>query len=270
MNARNGSVANLLRRQAAGGEPLLCAWSTLGSAFAAEVVGRSGADLVVVDVEHGLVGWDGAIPIVVTLSAAGIPVLVRVSSHEPIEIMKALDAGAAGVVVPHVESAHQAAAVAGACRYPPEGRRSWGPTRASLLEQGEGDTFAANRSVVCIAMLETAAAVARVDEIVATPGIDAVIVGSNDLALDLLETDGSVAAVKGSQEFEGRLAAVASACSDAGIVAGAPVLPSFSAERLDALGFGLIVGASDAALLRSAAAREFAGSPNRLNRAATR
>jgi 4-hydroxy-2-oxoheptanedioate aldolase len=268
VNARNGSVANLLRRPIAGGEPLLCAWSTLGSAFAAEVVGRSGADLVVVDVEHGLVGWDGAIPIVVTLSAARIPVLVRVSSHEPIEIMKALDAGAAGVVVPHVESAQQAAAAAAACRYPPEGRRSWGPTRASLLDQG--DTFAANRSVVCIAMLETATAVARVDEIVATPGIDAVIVGSNDLALDLLEADGSVAAVRESQEFERRLAAVASACSDAGIVAGAPILPSFSAERLDVLGFGLIVGASDAALLRSAAAREFVGSPNRLNRAATR
>jgi 4-hydroxy-2-oxoheptanedioate aldolase len=236
--------------------PLACAWCTLGSAFAAEIVARSGADVVCVDVEHGLLGWDGALPTVTTLSAAGVPVLVRVPSHEPVGIMKALDAGATGVVVPHVDSAVQAAAAASACRYPPEGRRSWGPTRAALLSSG--DTFAANQAVACIAMVETDAAIEGVADIAATPGIDGVIVGSNDLALDLLAAGGSVAEVKESPEFEERLAAVASACRDAGILAGAPILPSLDAARLHQLGFGLIIGASDAALLRGAAERDLA------------
>lgn len=237
--------------------PLACAWCTLGSAFAAEIVARSGADLVCVDVEHGLLGWDGALPTVTTLSAAGVPVLVRVPSHEPVGIMKALDAGATGVVVPHVDSATQAAAAASACRYPPEGRRSWGPTRAALL--GSGDTFAANRAVACIAMVETDSAIERIAEIATTPGVDGVIVGSNDLALDLLVAGGTVAEVKESPEFEERLAAVASACRDAGILAGAPILPSLDAAHLRQLGFSLIIGASDAALLRGAAERDLAG-----------
>jgi 4-hydroxy-2-oxoheptanedioate aldolase len=236
--------------------PLACAWCTLGSAFAGEIVARCGADVVCVDVEHGLLGWDGALPTVTTLSAAGVPVLVRVPSHEPVGIMKALDAGATGVVVPHVDSAVQAAAAASACRYPPEGRRSWGPTRAALLSSG--DTFASNQAVACIAMVETDAAIEGVADIAATPGVDGVIVGSNDLALDLLAAGGSVAEVKESPEFEERLAAVASACRDAGILAGAPILPSLDTARLHQLGFGLIIGASDAALLRGAAEREFA------------
>jgi len=247
------SIAALLDRV-----PLVCAWCTLGSAFAAEIVASSGADLVCVDVEHGLLGWDGALPAVTTLSAARVPVVVRVPSHEPVGMMKALDAGAVGVVVPHVESAEQAAAAASACRYPPVGRRSWGPTRSALL--GSGDTFAANRAVACIAMVETDAAIERVAEIASTPGVDGVIVGSNDLALDLLTAaGGSVAAVKESPEFEQRLAAVASACRDAGILAGAPILPSLGSARLHELGFGLVIGASDAALLRGAAERELAG-----------
>jgi len=237
--------------------PVACAWCTLGSAFAAEIVARSGADLVCVDVEHGLLGWDGALPTVTTLSAAGVPVLVRVPSHEPVGIMKALDAGATGVVVPHVGSATQAAAAASACRYPPEGRRSWGPTRAALLSSG--DTFAANRAVACIAMVETDSAIERIGEIATTPGVDGVIVGSNDLALDLLVAGGTVAEVKESPEFEERLSAVASACRDAGILAGAPILPSLDAPRLRQLGFDLIIGASDAALLRGAAERDLAG-----------
>ena len=251
------TLAARLRHAAADADALLrCGWCTLGSAFAAEVVGRSGADVVCVDVEHGLLDWDGALPVVIALSAGAIPVVVRVPSHEPAAIMKALDAGAAGVVVPHVESAEEAAAIASACRYPPEGRRSWGPTRASLLSSG--DTAAANREVVCIAMVETVAAIDRIEEIATSPGIDAVLVGSNDLALDLLHEGGSVTSVKDSGEFEQLLARAADACRRAGVVAGAPVQPSYSVGRLRELDFRLVVGASDAALLRQAARLEFA------------
>lgn len=254
------TVADLLRREDSGTRQLRCAWCTLGSAFAAEILARSGADVVCIDVEHGLLGWDGALPSVVTLSAGRVPVLVRVPAGDPLAIMKALDAGAGGVIVPHIETAADAAAAVSSCRYPPAGHRSWGPTRASLFH--DGDTFATNGAVVCIAMVETRDAIERCAEIAATPGLDAVIVGSNDLALDLLEDGGSVAAIKESADFEGLLESAAAACRSAGILAGAPILPSIGAARLGELGFGLVVGASDVALLREAAQREFAGAGN--------
>jgi 4-hydroxy-2-oxoheptanedioate aldolase len=197
-----------------------------------------------------------ALVVVQTLSAALIPVVVRVDSHEPAVIAKALDAGADGVIVPHVQSPEAAGAVAAACRYPPDGSRSWGPTRSSLL--GVADTSSANHRVVCIAMLESVAAIERASEIAATPGIDAVLIGSNDLALDMLGPGDSPASVKESEAFERQLALAGAACREAGVVAGAPCLPSMNANRLQEMGFRLLVTPSDAALLRSAAEQAIA------------
>ncbi len=235
-------------------EPLVLAWCTLGSAFAAEIVGRGGADLVCVDTEHGLMGWDHALVSVLTLSAARIPVVVRVATHDPALIMQALDAGADGVIIPHVGSAAEATQVALSCRYPPRGRRSWGPTRSSLLRSG--DTTQANDSIACIAMVETVAAAERTAEIAETPGIDAVLVGSNDLALDMIREGPTAADIKDSAEFLRLHALVASACQRASIPAAAPCTPSLGARELRDLGFRLVVTSSDTALLRSAIEHE--------------
>jgi 4-hydroxy-2-oxoheptanedioate aldolase len=236
--------------------PMVMGWCTLGSAFAAETVGRSGADVVCLDVEHGLTGWDGALVSVLTLSAARIPLLVRVGSHEPGEMMKALDAGADGVIVPHVEQASEAAAAVDACRYPPRGRRSWGPTRTSLLSSADIDEV--NDRVVMIPMLESAAAVGEAAAIAAVDGVAALLVGSNDLALDLTTPGRSRATARGSAELRDLLAAVAVAATNAGVPAAAPAGTADEAAFLLDAGFRLVVLPSDAALLRDAVGREAA------------
>jgi 4-hydroxy-2-oxoheptanedioate aldolase len=231
-------------------------WCTLGSALAAETVGRSGVDIVCIDLEHGLWGWDAALPSVLTLSAAGLPVLVRVASHEPIGMMKALDAGADGVIVPHIETQGDAAAAVAACRYPPLGGRSWGPTRTSLLS--EDDTNQVNARLVCLAMLESVEAISNVTEIATTAGLGGILVGSNDLTLDMSSASLSRSSARASQDFRDLLAAVAQACRDAGIVWAAPAGTSAEAELLRELGVDVLVLPSDVALLRGAVRKEVA------------
>lgn len=232
-------------------------WCTLGSTLAAETVGRSGVDLVCIDLEHGLWGWDAALPGVVTLSAAGIPVLVRVASHEPIGIMKALDAGADGVIVPHIETSSDAAAAVAACLYPPLGGRSWGPTRTSLLS--EDDTDQVNDRVVCLAMIESVEAVFNLKEIAATAGLGGILVGSNDLSLDMSSATVSRGSARGSQDFKDMLTGVTQACREAGIVSAAPASTLAEADMLKALGVDVLVLPSDVALLRGAVRQEVAG-----------
>lgn len=252
MTSENGLAQRLRSLAPPADEVVLWGWCTLGSAFAAETVGRRGADVVCVDVEHGLLGWDGALGVVQTLTAARIPTVVRVSSHEPVQAMQALDAGADGVVVPHIGSAEEALAVAMACRYPPTGRRSWGPTRAALL--AHPDPAAANAAVACIVMVETASAVGRLAEIVSTDGVDAVIVGANDLALDLITPGRSIDDVKDSAEYAGLMERVAAACRSAGIPAGAPYRSVEEARWLMNAGYRILVLPSDFATLGSATA----------------
>jgi 4-hydroxy-2-oxoheptanedioate aldolase len=114
----------------------------------------------------------------------GTPVMVRVAANDPTAITRALDLGAAGVIVPLVDTAGEAAAAVAACRYAPEGTRSWGPLRHALRDPSYDPTFA-NSAVRCVVMAETAAALHNIDEIAATPGVDGVFVGPSDLAVSL-------------------------------------------------------------------------------------
>ncbi len=263
MTSEIGLAQRLRSLSPAADDVMLWGWCTLGSAFAAETVGRRGADVVCVDVEHGFLGWDGALALVQTLTAGQIPTVVRLSGHDPVLAMQVLDAGADGVVVPHVESAAEAASAAMACRYPPSGSRSWGPTRAALL--GRRELASVNAAVACIPMVETAAAVDRLTEIVATDGVDAVIVGANDLAFDLIGPAQSIDAVKDSAEFAGLLEQAAATCRLAGVPAGAPYRSVEEAHSLVEAGYKILILPSDAATLASATARQVSelGLPSR-------
>jgi 4-hydroxy-2-oxoheptanedioate aldolase len=237
-------------RLASSPRALVAGWCTIGSAFAAEAVAHSGVDIVCVDLEHGLTEWDGTLATVLTLSAASFPLLVRVGSHVPGAIARALDAGCDGVIVPHVETVDEAAAAVDACWYPPSGHRSWGPTRAALLR--DIDPAAANMRVVCIPMVESATAVGNAAAIAATPGVTAVLVGSNDLCMDLATPTRPATEIRTSPDFYALLAGVVDACRAAGVPAGAPAATDAEARLLHDLGYGLIVLPSDIALLRLA------------------
>ena len=169
-------MSSLLRERWKGGEATVGAWCTIPSSWTAEVAARSGHDWVCIDTQHGLIGYDVMLPMLQAISAGGVPSFVRVPWNEPGSIMKALDAGAGGVIVPMVNSVEEARAAVGACRYPPDGFRSMGPLRAREVDGGW-------RLPLCVVMIETVEAVERADEILAVPGIDAVFVGPNDLAV---------------------------------------------------------------------------------------
>jgi len=165
-----------LRERWNAGEATFGAWCTIPSPWTAEIASRSGHDFVVIDTQHGLIGYDVMLPMLQAITAGGAPSLVRVPWNEPSAIMKALDAGAGGVIVPMVNSVKEAEAVVGACRYPPNGFRSMGPIRGRVVDRDW-------QLPICVVMIETVEAVDRVDEILAIPNIDAIFVGPNDLAI---------------------------------------------------------------------------------------
>jgi 4-hydroxy-2-oxoheptanedioate aldolase len=235
-------------------------WCVIPSPFAAELMGLAGFDWVCLDMQHGLIGYDAMVPMLQALSRTGTPAFVRVPWNQPDHIMKALDAGAQGVVVPMVNSVADARAATGACRYPPQGYRSWGPIRAALEVNGFNPE-SANRDVVCAVMVETAAALADLDSILAVPGIDAVYVGPNDMAV----THGLPPNANPTDPEHRRLISlVREACERQGIVAGIHCGTWETAAGWRDEGFRMLNVASDAVFLRSNATeivRRLTGEP---------
>ncbi len=170
-----------LREDWAAGQATLGCMLMIPSAFSAELVAAAGFDFVCVDWQHGLFGYEGMLSMVQAIGNRATPI-VRVSWNEPSLIMRALDAGADGVIVPMVNSAAEAVAATQACRYAPVGNRSWGPTRAALGIPDFGPQHD-NGRVICAVMIETVEAVANAEEILAVPGVDVAFVGPADLSL---------------------------------------------------------------------------------------
>jgi 4-hydroxy-2-oxoheptanedioate aldolase len=170
---------NAVRAAAADGRPAVGAWVALPSGLGAEILGQVGFDFLLLDTQHGGVTWDNMLTVLQGMAASASTALVRVGWNSPELIMRALDLGAGGVVVPMVSTPQQAAEAAAATRYPPSGNRSFGPLR-------RGATPArANADVLCLPMIETVDGLANLEAIVATEGVDGVFVGPMDLALSL-------------------------------------------------------------------------------------
>ncbi len=229
-------------------QPAVGGWCVIPGSISAEVVARAGFEWVCIDVQHGLIGYQEMLAMLQGVALAGVPALVRVPLNDPSWIMKALDAGAAGVIVPLVNSPAEAAAAAGACRYPPSGYRSWGPVRASL---GVADFTPelANRSVVCAVMLETASALEQLDEIVSVPGVDAVFVGPSDFALSM-----GLPPRSDEPEHRRRLETVPAICHKHGVAAGIACGSKELMSRWREAGYTMLAAPSDMVLLRKSAA----------------
>src|SRR3712207_4472705 len=95
--------------------------------FGAELISGAGVDYVCVDQQHGIIDYDSIVPMFQAIGVAGAVPITRAVQNDPGEIMKSLDAGALGVIVPLVNDAAEAARAVAACRYPPRGIRSYGP-----------------------------------------------------------------------------------------------------------------------------------------------
>ena len=153
-----------------------------------EIAGYVGFDFVVLDMEHGALGPESLEQMIRAAEVAGTSPIVRVTVNDRGLILRALDAGALGVLVPHVASVQAAQAAVSASKYPPEGFRGLSTTsragRHSL--RGVRDHIEwSNREVLVAVQIEDAAALPEVDAIAAVPGIDVLFVGPSDLALSL-------------------------------------------------------------------------------------
>jgi 4-hydroxy-2-oxoheptanedioate aldolase len=172
---------NKLKQLWATGKPVLNGWCSIGNPFTAEIMAAQGYDSVTIDIQHGALDYGDALAMFQAMKASGATLMARVPWRDPGYIMKALDAGAMGVICPMINTRAEAEEFVSYMRYPPLGQRSFGPTRAAIAMPGYG--VAANDEVLALAMIETADGLANLDEIAATPGLDGIYVGPADLTL---------------------------------------------------------------------------------------
>jgi len=155
--------------------------TALPNPFAMEQVAKSGFDWAFIDMQHGLATYRDLPDLCMVMHRHGMTPLVRVPFGDNSGAQRALDAGAEGIIFPYIEDAAGAREAAIACRYPPDGIRSFGPYRAPY----GADLPLANSDVLCLVMIESIGGLQRVDEITKVPGVDGVFVGPNDLSISM-------------------------------------------------------------------------------------
>ncbi len=244
--------ANNVKDIWANGGHVVNGWLGIPNSFSAEVMARAGFDSVTVDMQHGMVDFQASLPMLQAISQIDVTPLVRVPWNDPIPIMKALDAGAYGIVCPMINNREEAERFVGACRYAPTGYRSFGPARAAMYAGGDYASEA-NDTIVTLAMVETKEAMDNLDDIMSTPGLDAVYVGPADLSISLGyppsgdPTEGEV--LEAMDE-------VLAATKRHGIVASSHCADGKMASRLFEKGYQLCTLANDTRMLASKAAEE--------------
>jgi 4-hydroxy-2-oxoheptanedioate aldolase len=232
-------------------KPALGGWLSIGNTFSAEVMAKQGLDWLCIDMQHGVISYEAAVAMLQTISATDVTPIVRVPWNDPSLIMKALDAGAYGVIVPLVNDRAQAEAAVAACRYPPKGIRSFGPTRA--VYYAGFDYFAhANEEVLCIPQIETVEAMENLDDILSVEGLDAVYIGPMDLTISM----GITPEMDGEQEryVEARRQVV-EGCRKHGVIAGVNSTARTAARRIEE-GFRFVLVTGDARAMARAAQEE--------------
>lgn len=236
------TFATRLRR----GDRLIGSFVTLPALEVAEVMSAAGLDWLLIDCEHAPLDalWAQRL-----LQAARVPGVLRVADGQESTLKRALDTGAAGVVVPMVNTAQQARAIVSFCKYPPLGSRGVGIVRA----QGYGLSFQdyvthANESTAVIVQIEHITAVENIADILAVPGVDAAFVGPYDLSGSMGRL-GQVDHIEVLAAIEG----IRLACERAGMPLGIYASSAAAAKPYLEKGFTLIAAGIDALLLGQAA-----------------
>ncbi len=178
------SAGRHLRAKWEAGEPAFGLWGGIPSSLTAELAAAAGYDYVCVDLQHGLSDEATMISMFQATQAAGAAPLARLAWNEPWLIMRALDLGAVGVILPLIDNAAEARRAVESCRYPPHGKRSYGPVRAEMVV-GSASLDDLGAGALCFAMIETREGLENLEEIAATPGLDGLYIGPSDLAIAL-------------------------------------------------------------------------------------
>lgn len=242
----------------AGRVPARCFWLDLPSAMAAELAGRAGPELCVVDTEHGQIGPETLADMLRALDLSGTPALVRVGDAGPGRVKQALDAGAAGIIVPYVETVEEARAAVCATFAPPLGARGMATVVTRAARYGADPAYARewNGRGLLALQIETAKGLAAAPAIASVEGVDMLFLGPSDYAADL----GLDLAADGGAILAG-LGQMAAAARAAGKLVGAFPWPAADPARLISEGVDLVAAGSDVRSLAQGLAAGLAACP---------
>jgi 2-dehydro-3-deoxyglucarate aldolase len=245
-----------LRTRLRSGGCSIGSWMQIPDASVAEIMGQAGYDWVAVDLEHGSVSVQQLPDLFRALQLGGTLPLARLAQGHPKDCKQALDAGAAGVIVPMIETAQQLSVVRDVCCWPPAGRRGVGFSRANLF----GKHFDAYReeaqAPLLVAQVEHEQAVAQLDAILSVRGLDAVLVGPYDLSASM-----GLTAQFDHPAFSAALQKIRTLARERGVACGVHVVapePAVLQQRV-AEGYRFIAYAIDAVFLHTSAARPAVG-----------
>ena len=253
----DGGLIGTLASRIKSGAPVFVAWCGLPEPLVAETLVRAGFDTAVLDMQHGAYDFATVMRGIGAVALAGKPAMVRIPVGEFALVSRLFDAGAAAVVAPMINSAADAAAFAAFAKFPPLGERSWGPHRAMALSglQPQAYLAMANAIHLAIAMIETREALAALDDILAVPGIDGVLVGPSDLSIALSHGE---KLDPGSAAVDAALTHIAARAKAHGKFAALFTFSGAQAREMAGRGFALCSIATDQLLLRAAAQMELA------------
>ncbi len=233
------------------GRPALGCLSNMGSPVAAEIIAASGYDAVMTDMEHGSGDFANAVQQFQAITAGGAVPLIRIPANDPVDLKRALDAGPAGVMVPAVSSAAEAAAAVNACRYPPQGIRGVAHSVARASGYGtdvEGYLQWLEAEFLLICQIETMEGVGDVDAIAAVEGVDMLLVGPMDLSASAGHFNDPDCA-----EMDAPMARVAESAGNEGVLLGTMATAGRTAPDLFEAGYDFVLDTVDIAILREAA-----------------
>jgi 4-hydroxy-2-oxoheptanedioate aldolase len=231
---------------------------TIPGAAVAQLLAHAGFDWLMIDMEHGPVSIEAAHTMIAATAGTDVAPLVRIPQNLPWLAKPALDAGATGIVYPQVNSRGDAAAAARSTRYPPVGDRQWGPFYAPARHGSTIPEYlsTANDTVVAVVLVEHPEAIDHIEEIVATDGVDAAVIGTHDLAVSLghpgrLDHPDVLRAVGRAEK----------AILDSPVVLGGNAASPEQARELADRGYQLLTLGFDWSLLQRGASAALAGLP---------
>lgn len=243
-----------LRERLKSGVPLIATFSIIPTVEVLELIGLAGFDAVILDIEHGAHGSEALGALILAAMARGIYPIVRVRGSDPAEIAAALDAGAAGVIVPQIGSLAEAEKAVRAARFAPLGNPGANPFVRAAEYSGRLEWFAeANRDVAILVMIEGRSGLEAAEQIAAVPNLDGIFIGPMDLSHSL--------GVPGEMAHADVVAAIRTAiaaCSKQGITAGIFAGTPEAAKRWMGEGVSFVGVGADTAYLRTALMRAVA------------
>ena len=176
---------NNIRKKLKKNQVSLGTWQQIPHSSISEILGKSGYDWIVIDLEHGSIAINQLPDLFRAIEMGGALPLVRISQADPKECKQALDAGAGGIIAPMINNAGLLKSIRSACCWPPSGKRGVGFSRANLFGKNFDDYNKEAQSPLLIAQIEHIDALKCLEEILHVKGLDGIIIGPYDLSASM-------------------------------------------------------------------------------------